>query len=424
MKLSSRLRLTSDGWRALRPQSRGKMHRRTFISGSAGLVSLGAPTLLRAREKPLKVGVVGGGIIGASIAMHLAQAGADVTLFERVAPASGASGKSMAWINPIVLDAHYRDLRLLSMERWKELNDPLDLKVTWGGSITWAADDARAASVRARAELLRGTLDEPRMLADDKALTALSPAVQPGPIKGAFFAPIDGHVDAPFATGQFLKEAARHGAKVLYPCPVTGVHLEGGKIAGVSTSQGKFALDCLVSASGVDTPKVMALAGYSIRLLHAPGITIHTAPLPSLTKMVYDANGILELKQMLDGRIAVDYAAGPPDLPQHAGIRDHAMDYPSEALKTAHGQSVLRKAAAWMPGVADAKLEKVMLCFRPMPTDRLPVVGAVPGVSGLYAVVTHSGVTLAPIIGQYVSQEIMIGEKASMLAPYRPERFA
>jgi glycine/D-amino acid oxidase-like deaminating enzyme len=231
-------------------------------------------------------------------------------------------------------------------------------------------------------------------------------------------------VEAPVATGQFLKEARRRGAKVLYPCEVQAIELRGGRLAAVTTTQGRFALDHLVSAAGIDTPRVMALAGYPIGLLHAPGLVVHTTPLPPLTRMAYEASGVLEFKQMRDGRIAADYAAGPPDAPQHVGIRDHVMAFPSEALQKAHGDSVLRKTVAYIPAAAAATPQKVMLCFRPMPMDRMPVVGAVPGAPGLYVVVTHSGVTLAPILGEYVAHEVLSGIKAPMLAPYRPDRFA
>jgi glycine/D-amino acid oxidase-like deaminating enzyme len=54
----------------------------------------------------------------------------------------------------------------------------------------------------------------------------------------------------------------------------------------------------------------------------------------------------------------------------------------------------------------------------------MPVVGAVPGAPDVYVTVTHSGVTLAPILGRYVAREIVDEERVDALAPYRPERFA
>jgi glycine/D-amino acid oxidase-like deaminating enzyme len=59
-----------------------------------------------------------------------------------------------------------------------------------------------------------------------------------------------------------------------------------------------------------------------------------------------------------------------------------------------------------------------------MPADRLPIVGPVPGLDGLYLAVTHSGVTLAPVLGRLIADEIATGDQAWLLAPFRPARFA
>ena len=58
-----------------------------------------------------------------------------------------------------------------------------------------------------------------------------------------------------------------------------------------------------------------------------------------------------------------------------------------------------------------------------MPADGLPIVGAVPGATDLYVTVTHSGVTLAPILGEYVRREVLGGQRVDALSPYRPGRF-
>jgi glycine/D-amino acid oxidase-like deaminating enzyme len=58
-----------------------------------------------------------------------------------------------------------------------------------------------------------------------------------------------------------------------------------------------------------------------------------------------------------------------------------------------------------------------------MPQDEFPIVGPVPSVAGFYVAVTHSGVTLAPLIGQLVAQEVTTGESSPWLAEYRLERF-
>lgn len=61
--------------------------------------------------------------------------------------------------------------------------------------------------------------------------------------------------------------------------------------------------------------------------------------------------------------------------------------------------------------------------YRPMPLDGLPMIGKVPGAAGMYMVATHSGVTLAPLLGKLAAQEVLTSERLAALAKYRPERF-
>ena len=127
---------------------------------------------------------------------------------------------------------------------------------------------------------------------------------------------------------------------------------------------------------------------------------------------------------MANGSIVGTDAPEPPDLPVHAGIRAGPMDFPDEALRAMHGNRILRKIASFLPGARDARLEWLSLGFRPMPLDEYPVVGALPATPAVHVAVTHSGVTLAPILGRWMSAEVMDGVRVEALAPYRPERFA
>jgi glycine/D-amino acid oxidase-like deaminating enzyme len=59
-----------------------------------------------------------------------------------------------------------------------------------------------------------------------------------------------------------------------------------------------------------------------------------------------------------------------------------------------------------------------------LPLDEYPVMGALPGAADIHVAVTHSGVTLAPILGRLTAEEVLRGARAALFAPYRPERFA
>src|SRR6266540_2548595 len=86
--------------------------------------------------------------------------------------------------------------------------------------------------------------------------------------------------------------------------------------------------------------------------------------------------------------------------------------------------ALLGQAARFLPVLRGARIARTLLAWRSMPTDRLPILGPLPGLDGLYLAVTHSGVTLAPVLGPLVAEEIATGEQGRLLAPFRPGRFA
>jgi glycine/D-amino acid oxidase-like deaminating enzyme len=398
--------------------------RRSFLkllAGAAATAAAGKAAARVAGPAP-HVGVVGAGIIGASIAYHLAEAGARVTVFDKAGPAAGATRNSFAWINAFVDDAHYRDLRLASLLAWHGLDRRLSVGIVWGGYLNWATDAAGAELVRANAAQLAGSPypTQSLSLAD---VARLSPHLQPGPVIAALYSAIDGHLDPVHATQCLLDGARGHGAVLRYPCAVRSVEFRGGHVAGVRTDQGHVALDALIVATGVDAPALLAPCGYALKLHHAPGILAHSKPLAPLTHIIHDGPGTLSFKQMADGRLVGTDSPDPPDLPVHAQIRLEATDFPDPAIRAMHGQRILGKIAAILPDARGAELEWLSLGFRPMPADERPIVGEVPGVRGLYMSVTHSGITLAPILGRYMAAEVLDGVRAPALATYRPDRF-
>ncbi len=399
------------------------MKRRDFLTLLAGTTTAAFGSAIHARPQTLRVGVVGGGIVGAAIAMYLAEAGARVTVFEKAGPAMGATRNSFAWLNAFVANPHYRALRLASMAAYHNLDRQLGLGIVWGGYLNWANDEIQAAVVRANAADLDGSSFFIQWLgADDIAL--LSPQLQPGPISAALYSSIDGHLDPVYVTRRFLDRAVAHGAVLRIPAEVQALDFRHGRLTAAVTMEGRAPLDRLVVAAGVDTPSLLALAGFTLRLKHAPGILVHSAPMPALTRIIHEGPSDLSFKQMADGSLVGTDAPAPPDRPEHAAIRTAAGDFPSEALREMHGNRILTRIATVLPAAKDARLERLMLGFRPMPTDDFPVIGPMPGASDVYVSVTHSGVTLAPILGRFVSREIIDGDRVDALAPYRPERFS
>ncbi len=84
---------------------------------------------------------------------------------------------------------------------------------------------------------------------------------------------------------------------------------------------------------------------------------------------------------------------------------------------------MLERLKARLPELEGLGIGQVMLGTRPVPVDGMPAIGPVRGAEGVYVASMHSGVTLAPLVGQFVAQEVLGEEKIAMLADFRPDRF-
>ena len=125
-------------------------------------------------------------------------------------------------------------------------------------------------------------------------------------------------------------------------------------------------------------------------------------------------------------------AAEPVDLPP-AEIADNAVlaqfdkfkPFIPELLDALRaGGRVLAAAADVVPALRHSRIENTRMGVRPIPQDGLPVVGLLPGLQNLYVAVTHSGVTLALILGRLIALEVALHRPQRVLAPFRPERLA
>lgn len=384
------------------------MHRRTLLQLFGGIAVSGVRPFAFQSPARNRIVIAGGGILGANIAYQLAKRGAAVTLLEKAKPATGATANSFAWINANKQPQAYFNLSQLGIEAWRELHAELGaaLPVRWGGSLEWTNSAERAAR---QAETMRRfqAWGYPVHLIDEKRFRALEPNVEPGPISSATHAEIEGNADPVGATEVILARAAAAGATIVYPAEVTGLDLASGRLRAVKTTTGDVDADVFVIACGVDTPKVAAMAGFSVQLTRSPGILFHTPPQPPAIDRIL-LSPIGNVKQKPDGRIVTGLDFGPA---------------PAADATREHGEAFLKKMSAVVPHLSNAPIEKVTLGFRPLPKDSHPIVGFPEGRRDIYITVMHSGITLGPLIGRLAAIEILDAVRVDPLAPYRIERF-
>ena len=352
----------------------------------------------------MKVIVIGTGIIGASIAYNLAQAGADVIVISDTSP--GATEASFGWINASFYadEAHHR-LRVAGMEAYTRLlkaQPDLPIKVT--GAMWWEEQGPALVSMCNQLE----TLGYPVEKLSGKAALEREPVLRGLPDDLLLF-PSEGVAEA----GGLAKELlAVSGARVVSGVRVSGVVQRDGAVCGVETQMGFMAADKVVVAAGNGATDVLASVDVALPMLVRPGAMVTTKPISGkISSVLVTPHG--EVRQLPDGRVMA------------SAVANHQGDSSSEVFETAC--EIADRVLAWLDPLISGELlewERVTLAYRPVPQDGLPVIGKV-GPAGLHVAVMHSGVTLAAITGEAVAADVL--EKGdrfdSMLAPYRPSRF-
>ena len=394
-----------------------KLNRRRFLQFVAAAAL--APES-RAAEG-LRVVVAGAGIIGASIAWHLAKTGARVTVIDRQGPATHASRASFAWINATwsKQPQAYHALNQAGVARWKLLQPELGLPVRWGGSLEGNADASKEKELAIHVAEQMAWGEQTKILSGGD-LAELEPNVDFTSLSQVVYSAHDGATNPIASTQAFLGAAVALGAKLLYPCELTGVNLEGGRLKSVTTSGGNIPADRLVLATGAAADAAKRFADWDVPLRDAPGATAVTAPMPPIINRVLWMPKV-HLHQRDDGRIVLGEDDGPPA--SHADrLAGHPNDFPSREIALQHAERMLKEAQRYVPDLTAVNFENIVIGWRPMPIDGFPVLGASPSRPDVYLSVMHSGVTLAPHIGLLAAKEIVEGAIAEELKPFRPDR--
>jgi glycine/D-amino acid oxidase-like deaminating enzyme len=348
--------------------------------------------------------VVGAGIIGASIAWHLAKAGAAVTILDCASPGGVATPCSFGWINASFgnPEPYYR-LRIRAMEEWKRLAAEVPgLPVSWPGGLCWDRPRAELETLAAAHAAWGYGIRE----TDREAAAKIEPnlAEPPG---FALFVAEEGAAEPEAVTSLLVADAQRRGARLLAGTEVRAIRLGNTGRPAVETTAGRLEGDEIVLAAGAASAGLAASAGMDLPMTTPPGLLVHSRPHPKLLAGLVLADR-LHMRQTPEGRLiaGADYGGADPGPDAEATAR----------RLFASMKAMLRNADR-------LEYEGYTLGFRPTPADGFPALGRPKGIANLYVAVTHSGVTLAPAIGLFAAQEILEGDRDKLLAPYGADRF-
>ena len=365
--------------------------------------------------KHYDVAVIGLGIVGASAAYAAAWAGARVLALDAAIPGGGTSGTSFAWLNSVRKEPElYHALNAAGMTAHRELSRELggDAGYHDGGSLEWAEGADAERELRERVHRLAGRGYPAEWISRERA-TALEPglAISDRVQEVAFFG-ADAWLDAPRLIGRLLAAAAARGAEIRDRTAVA-LRARGDRLEALAADGGEIGAEAVLVCVGPATQTFLEQVGATLPVGQIPGLLAVTSRPAQPLRRVVHAPGV-HLRPDASGGLLL----GTEDLDAVAARTD------SPAALTPLVAQMLERAARVFPAARSVKIVDARVGVRPMPGDRHTIAGRIPGFINGWVIATHSGVTLGPLLGRLMSDEIVRGKPSSALAPFRPERFA
>lgn len=367
--------------------------------------------------------IVGGGVMGASTAWHLASRGCrDVLVLDRgPGPGAGSTGRATGGFRTQF--ATEINIRLSLLSREKLLRFPDEVGADPGylphGYLFLAADTLQLETLRSLRPLQRALGVEVEEVGPAD-IRRLNPAVEIGEIPGGTFGPQDGFIRPMDILRGYTDAARRLGVRFEYGVEALGVDVDGARATGVRTAQGAISARHVVDAAGAWAAGLAGTAGVKVpvsplRRQVAP--TEPTALLPEDMPMTIFLEDDFHLR-MRNGRVLLLW---PEDVPSSASF-DTSFD-------PRWLDGLLERAHARIPCLRQARLdrEKCWAGLYEMTPDHHAILGPAPGVEGFWLLTGSSGhgVMHSPALGQLAAEMILDGATRSLdVHPLRPTRFA
>lgn len=296
--------------------------------------------------------IIGGGVMGVSIAYHLAAAGVrDLVLVERDELASGSTSKAAGGVRAQFSDELNIQLGARSLEALGRFQEEIgyDIGLHRVGYLFLLSTPEEVASFEAGVGL-QNSLGVPSRLITPKEARKLSPLISTDGLLAAAFSPDDGHCTPEAVVHGYASAARALGVRILRHTEATGIERQGTTVTAVSTTLGRIATDTVICAAGPWSRAVGAMAGVQLPVVPLRRQIAVTEPVAGLgpglpmtidftTSLYFHAEGPGLLLGMSDPDEQPGFATDPHDrwIPRLAA----AMEQRAPALLD------LRRTGTW-----------------------------------------------------------------------------
>jgi sarcosine oxidase subunit beta len=363
--------------------------------------------------------VIGGGVVGCSIAYHLARRGQrDVVVLERESVGAGTTSKAAGGIRsqfPTETEIRFSLEAIGVFERFAE-EFGADIGYRKIGYLFLISDAEDLAGYRERMALQRRLGVDVREITPAEA-KAIVPALRVDDLIAAVWGPTDGMAGPAEVTNGFARRARELGVRIVEGVDVTAIDVERGRVRGVRTSQGAVAAPIVINAAGPVAARVGRLAGVEVAVHPRRRHIFFTEPFPEIpgpVPLTTDrASGFYFRKEM------EQLLLSPGD------VEDIGEDF-TVPVDRARIDETVEKALHRIPIVEKARIAGGWAGLRPLTPDDHAIIGWAPNVEGFFLAVGFGGHGFqhSPATGRYVSEWLLDGKPSLDLSLFDPGRFA
>jgi sarcosine oxidase, subunit beta len=363
--------------------------------------------------------VIGGGVVGCSIAYHLARRGQrDVVVLEREAVGSGTTSKAAGGIRsqfPTETEVRFSLEAIAVFERFQE-EFGVDIGYRRIGYLFLVSEPDDLAGFRERIALQRRLGVDVREITPAEA-KAIVPALRVDDLIAAIWGPTDGMAGPAEVTNGFARRARELGVRIVEGVSVTGIDVAHEGVQGVTTAQGAVAAPLVINAAGPAAARIGRLAGVTVPVQPRRRHIFFTEPFPEIpgpVPLTTDrASGFYFRKEM------EQLLLSPGDVEDIGEDFDVPMD-------RARIDETVEKALHRIPVVEKARISGGWAGLRPLTPDDHAIIGWAPGVDGFFLAVGFGGHGFqhSPATGRYVAEWLLEGRPSLDLSLFDPGRFA
>ena len=360
-----------------------------------------------------RVVIVGGGVIGSSIAYHLTKLGiTDVVVLERVRLTAGTTWHAAGLVSHVRGTHALTELSRINAATYAAL--PAETGVETGfrrvGSLTVARTAGRMQELLGAADIHREFDVECRVL-QPQQVKDWWPIAEVDDLEGAIVVPSDATVNPGEAALSLAKGARNRGALFVFGATVTGFQLSGGAVTGVDTDKGRIEAETVVLAAGLWTSELARLAGTSVALYPAEHVWVMTDEVPGAEErfpFLRDLDGYFYVRHHA-GRLVVGAfePKGKPKPPAEVptgGFAEFGEDWE-------HFAPVLAAARERLPVLHQVGFRHYLRAPESFTPDANLQLGEFPEVKHLFvaAGLNSQGIIYGPGVGKAVAEWIVEG---------------